>query len=167
MSVQPKSSVLPDYPEHIKPSFADQANANGIDFENVYGDALVQIPMTDLVGNPVAIQMLLNERLLLAAEVKGLRAELALVKENAAVSLADVKAQAEHLKASPFIAMLGGVLGVLGTATIGFGYKWLTAQPDNTLGLAVVLTGLGVSLTGNLANYLFPKWVGRGAKQNR
>ena len=115
------------------------------------GGSLSQISIEDLMNNKVAIRQLINNYNELIRENED--------NKNDATKL---KNALEHVKTTPFIAILSAIINVIGTIIIGIGVNQCSNN-DHKINILIVLGSLLI-IVCNAATILYPycrKWFNK------
>ena len=119
---------------------------NPSDIGLVYeGGVLNNIQLKDLVGNQVAIMQLVNHH-----------NDQAKKRVEAERRLADKESEIEFLKTSPFVAILGLIVGACGALVMSIGVNLLTSDKPPAHAASLTYLGLGLVLVSGFANILYP-----------
>ncbi len=114
------------------------------------------LSVDELVGNKTAIKQLINAHNI---QVKNLASALQ--------QLTKKEGEIGYLRTSPFIAIIGVVVGAIGAVVAGIGVNLATANPPGELGIVMIFLGAALVMVAGLANVLFPfarRWFNREAK---
>lgn len=84
------------------------------------GGTLSQITIKDLKNNEVAIRQLINTHNTLAQKY-----------ENAEQKSSELKSSLEHIKTTPFMAIVSSIINVIGTIIVGIGVNQCSSNENN------------------------------------
>jgi hypothetical protein len=116
------------------------------DISSVYGGgSLVNIGLEKLVGNETAIQQLMNEHNHQAQK-----------RTEAERKLADKESEIEFLKTSPFMSVIGLIVGACGALVMSIGVNLLTSDKPPEHAASLTYIGFGLVLFSGIANALYP-----------
>lgn len=133
--------------KEMKMSSQNTINIPVSDSSNIYeGGGLMQISITDLKDNVIAIRQLINSHNQIATDIKK--------KEN---EIQDTKAQNEYLKTSPFIAIISAIINIIGSVLMALGVNLLTDTVKASSDIIILILGILLVVLGSLANILYPK----------
>lgn len=107
------------------------------------GGSLSQITIKDLKNNEVAIRQLINNH-----------NELAKKYENAEQKSSELKSSLEHIRTTPFIAIISSIFNVIGTIIVGIGVNQSSSNGNN-INVLIVLGGIIIVLC-NAATICYP-----------
>lgn len=105
------------------------------------GGLLRKITAKDLLNNEVAIISLMNDFNLKENELSE--------KEE---TIRELKSDVEHLRTTPFMAIISTIINILGTLVTGIGVEQ-RKEPD---GIWLICVGALLVLIGSIASVLFP-----------
>jgi predicted nuclease with TOPRIM domain len=115
------------------------------------GGTLSQITIKDLKNNEVAIRQLINTHNALAQKY-----------ENAEQKSSELKSSLEHIKTTPFMAIVSSIINVIGTIIVGIGVNQCSSN-ENNINALIILGGMLIVLC-NAATICYPysrKWFNK------
>ena len=107
------------------------------------GGSLSKISIEDLMNNEVAIRQLINNY-----------NELIRENDDNKREASELKTSLEHIKTTPFVAILSAVINVIGTIIIGIGVN--QCSNNNHKINALIILGSILIIVCNVATILYP-----------
>ena len=135
----------------------NKIDTSRINETNIYeGGTLSQINANDLEGNVVAIKQLINNHLVVISQSK-----------QKDIDIQTYKSTIEYLRTSPFMAIIAGVINIIGSIFIGIGINLITQKTPPDYSWIIVIAGGLLVLVGSLTNILYPyarKWFNKNTR---
>lgn len=124
----------------------NKIDTSSINETNIYeGGALSQINADDLKDNVVAIKQLINNHLVAISQSR-----------QKDVDIQSYKSTIEYLRTSPFVAIIAGVINIIGSLFIGIGINLYTQTAPPSYSWIIIASGIILVLVGSLTNILYP-----------
>lgn len=136
---------------------SNRIDTSSVNEANIYeGGTLSQINADDLKGNVVAIKQLINNHLVAISQSK-----------QKDVDIQSYKSTIEYLKTSPFVAIISGVINVIGSLLIGVGINLFTQSSPPSYSWIIMTSGIILVIIGSLTNILYPyarQWFNKNTR---
>lgn len=136
---------------------SNRIDTSSINEANIYeGGTLSQINADDLKGNVVAIKQLINNHLVAISQSK-----------QKDVDIQSYKSTIEYLKTSPFVAIISGVINIIGSLLIGIGINLFTQPSPPSYSWIIITSGIILVVIGSLTNILYPyarQWFNKNTR---
>ena len=136
---------------------SNRIDTSSINEANIYeGGTLSQINADDLKGNVVAIKQLINNHLVAISQSK-----------QKDIDIQSYKSTIEYLKTSPFVAIISGVINIIGSLLIGIGINLFTQLSPPSYSWIIITSGIILVVIGSLTNILYPyarQWFNKNTR---